>query len=278
MKKRTRMKSIVLSLLLLLLSLLALFPVYFLVVASLQPTQYMFSRGLSLTLGTTATLDNYKTLFQYRGGLYTRWYINSVGITVVQTVLSLLLSSIVGYALGMYRFRGRNVVFVLMMLVMMIPLEIIMLPLYKLTISLKIINTWAGVLLPFVVSPICIFFFQQYCAGLSTSFMEAARMDGCTEFGIFVRIMVPLMTPAFGAMTILMAMNSWNGFLWPLIQLRTNTALTLPIGLASLISADAQKMEVLLPGSVLSILPIVILFLFNQKRFIAGLTSGGVKA
>lgn len=108
--------------------------------------------------------------------------------------------------------------------------------------------------------------------------MEAARIDGCTEFGIYFRIMVPLMKPAFGAMTILMAMNSWNGFLWPLIVLRTNEKLTLPIGLASLVSANAQKMEVLLPGAVLSIVPIVILFLFNQKKFINGLTSGGVKA
>ena len=108
--------------------------------------------------------------------------------------------------------------------------------------------------------------------------MEAGRIDGCTEIGIYFRIMVPLMKPAFGAMTILMAMNSWNGFLWPLIVLRTNENLTLPIGLASLISSSAQKMEVLLPGAVLSILPIVVLFLCNQRKFIDGLTSGGVKA
>ena len=278
MKKKKQIRSWGLTILLAIISLIFLFPVYFLVVASLQPTQYMFSRGLSLVLGDTATLDNYKTLFEYRNGMYISWFMNSIGITVVNTIGSVLLSSIVGYALGMYRFKGRNLVFVLMLMVMMIPLEIIMLPLYKMTINLKIINTYAGVILPFVVSPVCIFFFQQYCSGLDDSFMEAARNDGCTEFGIFVRIMVPLMTPAFGAMTILMAMNSWNGFLWPLIQLRKNLSLTVPIGLASLISADTSKMQVLLPGSVLSILPIVILFLFNQKKFIAGLTSGGVKA
>ena len=238
----------------------------------------MFSRGLSLVLGDTATFSNFRTLAEYRGGMYFSWYKNSIMITVLQTILALFFSSMTGYALGVYRFRGRGLIFTLMLLVMMIPLEIIMLPLYKLCIGLKIINTTAGVILPFILSPICIFFFQQFASSLGDSFMEAARIDGCTEFGIYFRIMIPLMKPAFGAMTILMAMNSWNGFLWPLVVLRTNEKLTLPIGLASLISANAQKMEVLLPGAVLSIVPIVILFLFNQKKFISGLTSGGVKA
>ncbi len=278
MKKKITLQSALLTLAVLIAALVALFPVYFLVVASLQPTQYMFSRGLSLVLGDTATLANYRTLAEYRDGLYLSWYKNSIMITVLQTVLSLFFSSLAGYALGVYRFRGRGLVFTLMLLVMMIPLEIIMLPLYKLCIGMGIINTIAGVILPFILSPICIFFFQQFVSGLGDSFMEAGRIDGCTEFGIYFRIMMPLMKPAFGAMTILMAMNSWNGFLWPLIILRTNENLTLPIGLASLISANAQKMEVLLPGAVLSILPIVILFLFNQKKFISGLTSGGVKA
>lgn len=278
MKQRVLYKTIGMTLLMILIAALFLFPVYFLIVASLQPTQYMFSRGLSLVIGDTATLGNYFTLFAYRDGMYFVWYWNSIVIAVLQTVLALFFSSMVGYALGVYRFRGRGIVFTLMLLVMMIPLEIIMLPLYKLTVTMHTINTVFGVILPFILSPICMFFFQQFVSGISDSFMEAGRMDGCTEFGIYFRIMVPLMKPAFGAMTILIAMGSWNGFLWPLIVLRTNENLTLPIGLTSLISANTEKMEVLLPGAVLSILPIVILFLFNQRKFIDGLTSGGVKA
>ena len=272
MKKKITWQSVLLTIFILIAALVALFPVYFLIVASLQPTQYMFSRGLSMVLGDTATLSNFRTMAENRGGMYFSWYKNSIMITVLQTILALFFSSMTGYALGVYRFRGRGLIFTLMLLVML------MLPLYKLCIGLKIINTTAGVILPFILSPICIFFFQQFASSLGDSFMEAARIDGCTEFGIYFRIMIPLMKPAFGAMTILMAMNSWNGFLWPLVVLRTNEKLTLPIGLASLISANAQKMEVLLPGAVLSIVPIVILFLFNQKKFISGLTSGGVKA
>lgn len=278
MRKKITVKSVGLTVGMILIAVCALFPVYFLLVASLQPTQYMFSRGLSLVLGDMATTVNYLTLFAYRDGLYFIWYLNSALITVSQTVFSLFFSSMAGYALGVYRFRGRGLVFTLVLLVMMIPLEIIMLPLYKLSIAMNTINTIAGVILPFILSPICIFFFQQFVSGIDDSFMEAGRIDGCTEFGIYFRIMVPLMKPAFGAMTILLVMNSWNGFLWPLIVLRTNKNLTLPIGLASLISSSAEKMEVLLPGAVLSILPIVIVFLFNQHKFIDGLTAGGVKA
>ena len=108
MKKKYKVQSWGLTVLLTVISLIFLFPVYFLIVASLQPTQYMFSRGLSLVLGDTATLDNYITLFQYRNGMYIRWFINSIGITVVNTIGSVALSSIVGYALGMYRFKGRT--------------------------------------------------------------------------------------------------------------------------------------------------------------------------
>ena len=136
MKRRSLVKTIGLTLVMLVVAVVFLFPVYFLVVASLQPTQYMFSRGLSLVLGDTATLGNYSILFAYRDGLYFTWYLNSVLITVTQTVLSLFFSSMAGYALGVYRFRGKGLVFTLMLLVMMIPLEIIMLPLYKLSIAI----------------------------------------------------------------------------------------------------------------------------------------------
>jgi len=160
---------------------------------------------------------------------------------------------------------------------MMMPLEILMLPLYKLIVDLRIINTYAGVILPFVVSPIAIFFFRQFVTGISKDFMDAGRIDGCTEFGIFFRIMMPLMKPAFGAMAILLAMQNWNSLIWPLIVLRTNNMFTLPIGLASLLSPYGNNYDMLIAGAVLAIIPIVIVFLFNQRSFISGLTAGGIK-
>lgn len=272
--------SLLLLLLFLVLAVFMLFPLYALFLASLKPATELFRYGLNVRLDfNLMSLENYKSIFSGVGaaGNYFAWYKNSAVITTLFTLLSLLLSSMVGYGLGMYRFKGRGLIFTLVLIVMMIPVEIIILPLYKLTISLKLINTIWGVILPFVVAPLPIFFFRQFALGLPRDFMDAGRIDGCTEYGIFFRIMVPLMAPAFGAITILQAMNSWNNFLWPLIVLRTTEQFTLPIGLASFVSPLGNNYDALIAGAVLAILPILLLFLFFQRFFIEGLTVGGVK-
>ncbi|MFH5183465.1 carbohydrate ABC transporter permease [Paenibacillus sp. TAB 01] len=257
---------------------IVLFPLYYMFMASFKSSKELFRNGMDFRIiPSLMSLDNYKLLFSGKGSVYMFWYRNSLGITVLHTVLSLFLSSLVGYGLAAYSFKGRNVIFTLVLFVMMIPLEILMLPLYKLIVKMGIINTYAGVILPFVVSPMAIFFFRQYVTGISKDFMDAGRIDGCSEFGIFFRIMAPLMQPAFGAMGILLAMQSWNSFIWPLIVLRTNTMFTIPIGLASLMSPYGNNYDMLIAGAVLAIIPVILLFLFNQKAFISGLSTGGVK-
>ena len=121
------------------------------------------------------------------------------------------------------------------------------------------------------------FFFQQFASGISKDYMDAARVDGCTEFGIYFKIMAPLMRPAFGAMTILLALRNWNAFLWPLIVFTTDRAYTLPVGLASLISSYGNNYEFLIPGAVCALIPLIIIFLLNQNQFVEGLSAGGVK-
>jgi arabinosaccharide transport system permease protein len=264
------------------LSALVLIPLVAILIASFKPTQEMFRFGLDLSINPDVmSLNNYKIFLQRPPGSaaynYYFWYRNSVIIAIVFTLISLLLSSMVGYGLAVYRFRGRNLLFGLVLIVMMVPVEIIMLPLYKLSITLKLMDNMWGVILPFAVAPLPIFFFRQFASGLPKDFLDAGRIDGCTEYGIFFRIMVPLMLPAFGAMTILQALGSWNNFLWPLIVLRSTEKLTLPIGLSTLITPYGNNYETLTSGSVLTILPILILFLFFQRFFIAGLTVGGVK-
>lgn len=253
-------------------------PFFFLLFSSFRPGAEMIRNGITINLDfSSMNLENYKLLVTGKDGIYMHWYKNSVSITFLFTIFSLILTSMVGYGLAIYDFKYKNLIFIIVLVVMMIPVEILILPLYKLTISLKIIDTYRGVILPFVVSPFAVFFFRQYAAGLPKEFLDAGRIDGCSEYGIFVRIMVPLMLPAFGAMTILQAMSSWNSFVWPLIVLRSNEMLTLPIGLQSLITPYGNNYDLLLSGAVMSILPILIIFLFNQKAFISGLTIGGVK-
>lgn len=261
-----------------LIGIIMIFPIYYLLMGSFQRSDTLFGSAMKLIYDPSIMgLDNYFSIFAYKGGIYLSWYKNSVLIAVIFTIVSLFFSSMVGYGLGAYDFRFKNVIFVMVMFVMMIPLEILMLPLYKLIINLGIIDSYRGVILPFMVAPVAIFFFRQYVSGISKEFMEAARIDGCTEFGIFFKIISPVMKPAFGAMTILLAMQQWNSFIWPLIVLRSNTHFTLTIGIASLISPYSANYEVMYTGCILAILPILILFVFNQRYFISGLTAGGVK-
>ncbi|WP_084295121.1 carbohydrate ABC transporter permease [Caldanaerobius polysaccharolyticus] len=260
------------------LSILALFPFYYLLIGSFKPATELFRNGLDMKINLNImSFKNYASLFGEQGGLYLQWYKNSLLITFLGTVLTLILSSMVGYGLAMYQFKGRNLIFTLVLVIMMVPGEMLLLPLYKLIMSFHMINTYWGVILPGIVSPSAVFFFRQYAEGLSKGFMDAARIDGCTEFGIYWRIMAPLMLPAFGAMAILVALGNWNNFLWPLIVMRTDDMFTLPVGLMSLLTPYESNYSILLSGSVLSIIPIVILFLINQDAFMSGLTVGGIK-
>lgn len=265
-------------LILLLISLITLAPFIFMVISSFKPGQELISNGLNIKLQPEImTFQNYIVLFTDNDGLYLKWFSNSIIITLMYTVLSLFFSSLVGYGLAMYDFKGKNMIFAMVLLVMMIPVEILLLPLYKLMITLNLIDKFLGVVLPFAVSPFAIFFFRQSAVKIPKDFMEAARIDGCSEYGIYLRIMAPLLKPAFGAMMILQAMNSWNSLVWPLIVLRSTERLTIPIGLASMITPYGNNYDKLFPGAVVSIVPIVIIFILNQKSFIDGLTAGGVK-
>ena len=213
----------------------------------------------------------------YRDGIYWQWYKSSVIIMVLQTVIGLFFGSMVGYGLAMYNFKGRNLIFTLVLVVMMIPFEILLLPLYRMLIRAKLVDNYFGVILPYLVPPFMIFFFRQYVLGLPKELLEAGRIDGCTDYGVFFRIMVPIMIPAFGAMTILSGMNSWNNLLWPMIVLSTNEKFTIPIGMGTTITPYGNAYDVLMPGAVMAVVPIIIIYLCAQKTFIAGLTAGSVK-
>lgn len=278
MKKKDILLKAIGLIIMLLVAIFCLAPFFFLIFSSFRPGAEMIRNGITLKLDfSSMNFDNYKLLVNGKDGIYLYWYKNSVILAVLSTALSLFLTSMVGYGLAVYDFKLKKIIFMTVLLVMMIPVEILILPLYKLSITFKLIDSYRGVILPFVVSPFAVFFFRQYAIGLPKDFLDAGRIDGCTEYGIFFKIMMPLMVPAFGAMMILQAMSSWNSFVWPLIVLRSNEMLTLPIGLQSLITPYGNNYDLLLSGAVMSIIPILIVFLFNQKAFISGLTVGGVK-
>lgn len=253
-------------------------PLYFLLVGSFRPSSDLISYGLGLRIDfSRMSLDNYIIAFQYRNGVYLKWYFSSLSIMLMQTVCGLFFSSLVGYGLGMYKFKGRSLFLIMDLVLMMLPFEILILPLYQLVANMRLLDTRFGVVMPLMVAPFMIFFFRQSVIGLPKELADAARIDGCGEFRIYWNIMVPLMRAAFGAMGIFCAMGSWNNVLWPLIVLQSNEKLTLPIGLSSLLTPYGNAYDVLMPGAVLAIVPIMIVFFFFQKSFVSGLTIGSIK-
>ncbi len=272
-------RSVMKHILLILLCFIYLLPLYALILASFRPGRDLLRYGITLQTLIPTDLDfaTFKGLYTIRDGIYFTWFGNSLLLMVLQVGLALFLSSFVAYGLSIYRFKGRKTVTTLVIFLMLVPIQILILPLYKLMITISLIDTFWGVFLPMIVSPFAIFFFRQYIDGVPRDLIDAGRVDGLNEYSIYFRIVIPIMPPAFSAMAIFMSMQSWNNFLWPLIVLRSGEKFTLPIGLNTLLTPYGSSYDLLIIGALAATLPIIIIFIFFQRYFIAGLTSGGVK-
>lgn len=262
------------------LSFVIVFPLFAGLLASFRPGTELIRKGLSIDLDfSTMTLANYKYLF---GGnvdsqKYFMWFKNSLFLTFVSVVLTLFFCYIIAYGLTMYNYPLKNFLFFLVIATMMVPFEILMLPLYKEMIALKLIDTTAGVVMPGICGASTIFFFRQYMTGLPKDLLDAGRIDGATEYGICFKIMLPITKPAFAAMSILCAMGAWNNVLWPMLVYRSAEKFTLPIGLNTLLTPYGNNYDVLIAGSMFGIIPVFIVFLCFQRYFIEGMTAGAVK-
>lgn len=262
------------------LSCIIVFPLLAGLLASFHPGKDLIRKGLSLNLDmSTMTLDNYLYLFSGNADSqkYFMWFKNSLFLTFVSVVLTLAFCYIIAYGLTMYEYPLKNFLFFLVIATMMVPFEILMLPLYKEMITLKLIDTTAGVVLPGICGASTIFFFRQYMTGLPKELLDAGRIDGATEYGICFKIMLPITKPAFAAMSILSAMGAWNNILWPMLVYRDASKFTLPIGLNTLLTPYGNNYDVLIAGSMFGIIPVFIVFLCFQRYFIDGMTAGAVK-
>ncbi len=276
---KQRTISIILLILFSALAIVVLFPLVALLMSSFRPGSDLLRFGISLDtmMAEGKNLDNYKELLFGKKALYPFWFKNSIVILLLQTSITVFLTSLVGYGLAVYEFKGRRLLTTLVIVLMMVPLQILILPLYKMLIGIHLMDTIGGVILPFILSPVAIFFFRQFSLGLPLDLMDAARIDGVGEIGIYFRIMSPLLLPAYGAMAILEGLKSWNNYLWPLIVLRSTKSFTIPIGLNTLLTPYGNNYDNLISGAVIATIPIIILFLMFQRYFISGLSSGSVK-
>ena len=272
-----RITGILLILFFSILGFIMLLPFFSILLTSFKDSSTIIKNGFNLQISReTFTFANYKYLFT-GDHEYFRWFGNSIFLTVVQTVLTLFISAWVGYGFAFYDFKGKSFLFICVLIEMMIPFEILMLPMYREIVTMKLTNHFIGIMLPYLAHPIAIFFFHQYLRSIPKELLDAGRIDGCSEYGIFLRIILPIMQPAFAAMAIFIGMTSWNNFLWPLLVLSDSSKFTLPIGLNSLLGPYGNHYTLLISGAVMTVLPIMILFFSAQKFFIEGMSTGSVK-
>ncbi|MGC8666986.1 MAG: carbohydrate ABC transporter permease [Chthonomonadales bacterium] len=221
------------------------------------------------------SFSNFASLF--RTVPFHRYMINSVFVASTTAIVQLFLSSLAGFALAKYEFCGKKPLMILMLATMMIPGQVVMAPLYELLYRLHFVDTYQGLIVPGAVSVFGIFLFRQSILQTPDELLHAARIDGCSEFRIYWNIVMPVSKPMIGAFCLISFMGSWNSFLWPQIMLHHSERFTLPIALNQLVGIYQQQYGMLMAGTLLSVLPVVILFLLLQREFVAGLTAGAVK-
>ncbi|OZB80266.1 MAG: sugar ABC transporter permease [Microbacterium sp. 14-71-5] len=208
---------------------------------------------------------------------FTTYLRNSVVVTIAATVITLAINSMAAYALAKYNFRGKTFLFVLTLATIMIPLQVILIPVYQVVAGLGLVNTLWGMIIPAAATPTGVFLLRQYMLSIPDELIEAARVDGSGEFRTFLRIVLPLCTPALAVVAIFSVMWRWNDFLWPLIVAQSSDVYTLPVALARFNAEETVPFNLILAMSVVSIIPVVIIYLFFQRQIATGIANTGGK-
>ena len=258
----------------LLLILVFFFPILWILMSSLKNQSELFTYPLTM-LPENPTLENYRIALQT--GNFLRYFNNSLFVAVVSTFITILINTMAGYALSKYIFKGRDLIFFVMIATLMIPLQVILVPIFILEKNLGLLNTLWGIIIPPAATPTGIFLARQYMMTIPNSLIEAARIDGAGEGFIFRRIIIPLAKPIIATLAIFSFMWRWNDFLWPFIVIAQQKKYTLQLALANFVGQYDVDWSNLLSMTVISIIPLILVFLLFQKYFIKGMTSGGVK-
>lgn len=250
-----------------------LFPFLWTVITSITPDGDL-TGGPSLIVDNP-TLDGYRQLFDSMP--VARIVANSFGIAIASTLLQLLTGSMAAYAFSRLEFRGKSLVFGCYLATLMIPLQVLVAPLFMMLTRVQLNDTYFALLAPNIASAFGIFLLKQAIDGVPRELDEAARIDGAGHLRIWGLLIMPLVKPAMAALTVFAFMESWNSFLWPLVVIRSPELMTLPLGLSSLKGQFTTDWNVVMAGSVVSILPIVVVYVFAQKHIIAGMAHTGLK-
>jgi len=271
-------RKIVVYVILLLTGVIFLFPLLWSFISSIKPETQIVSYPPKW-IPDVATLENYRhVLSEYP---FMKWMFNSALTTVAGTVLVLLLSTMAAYAFGRLHFKGKNLIFTLIVAMLLIPMQAYIVPLFLLVSEMGLLNTYASIILAASANVTSVFILTSFFKRIPIELEEAARIDGCRDFGIFARIMLPLAKPAVSTVTILTFIANWNNFLWPLIAIRENGLKPLSVGIAQFMggaNSTAQfQYGTSLAGACLAIIPSIIVFLALQRYFVEGIANSGIK-
>ncbi|MFB6609691.1 carbohydrate ABC transporter permease [Agromyces sp. NPDC056379] len=269
-----RTRSLVLTTVIAAGSIVMILPFYWLIIATTYPSSEIFASPPNLLPGP-AFFDNLSGLLTET--LFGRAIGNSVLVASVYTVLGLVVCTAAGYAFAKFEFRGRGVLFGAVLVTLALPSQVTLVPLFQIMVTLGWLDTYQALILPSLAMPFGIFLMRQTMLAVPDELLQAARVDGAGEFRVFSRIVLPTVRPAIAALAIFLFLGQWNEFVYPLVVLRTPESFTIPVSLASLQGIGTTDYGQLMTGTLLSVLPILVLFLFLQRHFVAGILAGAVK-
>ena len=255
-------------------ALLFLFPAVWIVLCSFKPGNELFSIPPTL-FPKNPSFSSYLTTWQQNNFLH--YFVNSMIVAVASTLITLHINTMAGFAFAKYRFKGRDFIFMALLTTMMLPTEVIMRPTFTVVSAPGLYNTLWGVIIPPIATPTGIFLMRQYFMGVPDSLLESARIDGAGEVRIFATMMVPLAKPVISTLTILSFMWRWNDYVWPMLVISDQSKYTMQLAIANLVGGLSIDSNTLLCASVISMVPMLIVFALFQKQIIASVMTSGLK-
>ena len=255
-------------------ALVVAFPLYWMFATAVRPKKEIFGGGLDL-VPSTFVWSNFSDAWNKLP--WDQFYINSIAIAAIAVPVTVFINLLAGYTFAKYKFPGRDVLFLLMISTLMIPIQVIMVPEFLIVAKLGWVNTWWGVLVPRAAEAFGLFMVRQFMVSIPDELIEAARLDGAGEFTIFRRVVLPLSWPVIAVLSIFTFMWRWNDFAWPLVVLQEQSAYTVPLGLNLMKGQYFTDWTGLMSMSLLSIIPMMLVFIFFQRYFIQGIASTGLK-
>jgi multiple sugar transport system permease protein len=249
-----------------------IFPFLWMISSSLKHAKDVYSLAL---LPPDATLNNYRYVLEETD--YIRWFANSLVIALITTASVAFFDSLAGYVLAKFRFPLQNVIFVMILSTLMVPTEMLVIPWYLMSIEFHWTDTYWGVMFPGVISAFGVFLMRQFFMTVPNELLDAGRIDGFSEFGLFWKIALPLVKPALAALCIFTFLGNWNAYLWPLIAIRSAELRTLPVGIAFFSSEAGSKYELIMTAAALATIPVLVVFAIFQRQIIRGIALTGIK-